>query len=251
MSIASIFNRIVVSSIVFGICAASVQAGLIHRYSFKDGAAKDSVGKVDGKLKGPASITDGKLVLQNGDKGSGDSGIAYLEFESSVLPKGDSGSLVFWFTAKDVAPFARILDIGDREGAEGRAMIYYTPKNADGKARAAITATDTASKTFLDSDPLDDGKPHMVAIVFDGVAKKLHVFVDGKEPVPAEDLGANTLDKVRPVNNWLGRSSFDQDPALTGSIEEFRVYDDALTLAQAAAIAKVGPDSLPEEEKSK
>ncbi|MGA2233794.1 MAG: LamG-like jellyroll fold domain-containing protein, partial [Tepidisphaeraceae bacterium] len=159
--------------------------------------------------------------------------------------KATSASLVVWFTAKDITGFARVLDIGDKDGANGQAFIYYTPKNADGQARAAITATDTASKTFIDSPPLDDGKQHMVAIVIDGAAKKLHVFVDGKEPVSAADLGDNTLDKVKATHSWIGRSGFDQDPGLTGSIKEFRVYDQALTLDQAAAMAKAGPDTLP------
>jgi hypothetical protein len=230
-----------------GLSAAVTHAGLIHRYSFNDGTAKDSVGKDDGKLKGTATVKDGSLVLANADKTSGDDGLSYLEFASSVLPdKGTSVSLVYWFTAKDVTGFARILDIGDKDGANGQAFIYYTPKNGDGQARAAITATDTASKTFIDNGPLDDGKPHVVAFVVDGAAKKLHVFVDGKEPVAAADLGDNTLDKVKATHNWIGRSGFDQDPGLSGSIDEFRVYDNVLTLDEAAAIAKAGPDALPE-----
>src|SRR5690242_7724637 len=54
--------------------ATVAQADLIHRYSFNEPATKtdggmvtkDSVGKVDAKLKGDgASVADGKLVLKN------------------------------------------------------------------------------------------------------------------------------------------------------------------------------------------
>jgi hypothetical protein len=69
--------------------------------------------------------------------------------------------------------------------------------------------------------------------------------VDGKEPKPAEDLNDNTLDKVRPVQNWIGRSSFDHDPGLTATIDELRVYDNALTADDVAAAQKAGPDNLP------
>jgi hypothetical protein len=197
-------------------------------------------------LNGAARIADGKLVLDNGDKTSIDDGLSYLEFNSSIIPKAGSVSLVVWFTAKDVGNFARIINFGDKQDAEGRAFIYFTPRNADDKARAAITATDTASKTFIDSDRLDDGKEHMVAIVIDDTAKKLHLLVDGKEPAAAADLGDNTLDKVRAVNNWIGRSSFDQDAGLTASIHEFRVYDHAISLDEAGTIYKTGPDALPD-----
>jgi hypothetical protein len=238
-------RRVITCLAVLGLFAASARGGLIHRYSFKDPTVKDSVGSDDGKLKGAAAITGGKLVLDNADKNSDDEKLSYVEFASSVLPKGNSASLVVWFSCKDIGSFARILNIGDKDGAEGRAFIYFTPRNADDQARAAITATDAAGKTSIDTGRLDDGNVHMIAVVIDGTARKLHLFVDGKEPAAAQDLGDNTLDKVKPVNNWIGRSAYDQDAGLTASVSEFRVYDSALTADDAAAIFKAGPDALP------
>jgi hypothetical protein len=238
-------RQILTSLALVSLLTAVANAGLIHRYSFKDGSAKDSVGSVDGVLKGTAKIADGKLVLDNTDKNSDDDSLSYLEFPSSILPKGDSVSLVVWFSGKDVGSFARVLNIGDKDGAEGKAFIYFVPRNADDQARAAITATDAAGKTAIDTDRLDDGNVHMVAVVVDGAAKKLHLYVDGKEPAAAQDLGDNTLDKVRPAHNWIGRSAYDQDAGLSASVNEFRVYDTALTADDAAAIFKAGADALP------
>lgn len=225
---------------------ATARAELIHRFSFNDGAARDSAGHIDGKLKGPgASIAGGQLVLKNDTAATGDK-ISCLEFAGSLLPKGGrSASLVVWFTAKEIGAFARILNFGDSEGGEGRQFIYFSPNAADGLARAAITGSDVGAKTFIDFAPLDDGKPHMVAIVIDGAAKNLRVFVDGTEPKSPEPLGDNTLDLVKPVENWLGKSSFAADPGLRGSIDELRVYDHALTAEEAAASARAGPDVLP------
>jgi hypothetical protein len=229
-----------------GICASNAGADLTHRYSFNDaGAAKDSVGKIDGKLVGGATIADGKLTLKNDGKSSGDDGVAYLEFAGPILPKTGSVSIEVWFTAKDLTGFERVLNIGDHDSGEGQAFIYFTPKTADGQSRVAITATDTASKTAIDNQALDDGKEHMVAIVIDGTAKKIHFFVDGKEPTAASDLGDNTLDKVRQVDNWLGRSSFDHDPGYIGTIDELRIYDQPLSADEVAAAQTAGPDTLP------
>jgi len=226
---------------LFALFTPAARAGLIHRYSFTDPTPKDSVGSVDATLKGSAKIADGKLVLDNADKTSGDSNLAYLEFSSSVLPKGTTVSLVIWFTVKEAGSFPRLLDLGDKDGATGQAFIYFTPHTADDNSRIAISATDTASKTNIDGARLDDGKAHMAAIVIDGDAKKLHIFIDGKEPVASKDLGDNTLDKVRATHSWIGRSAFDQDAMLSGSIDEFCVYDNALTLDQAADLSKAGP----------
>jgi hypothetical protein len=77
------------------------------------------------------------------------------------------------------------------------------------------------------------------------MAASLRLLVDGKEPVGPEDLGENTLDKVRATNNWIGRSSFDQDAGLPGSIHEFRLYDHAISLSEAGTIFKTGPEALP------
>ena len=67
------------------------QTFIVHR--FTDGA-KDSVGKIDGKLKGAASVAGGKLVLKNENMTSTDEKLSYLEFPEPILPKERSVSLV-------------------------------------------------------------------------------------------------------------------------------------------------------------
>jgi hypothetical protein len=227
-----------------GICLPTCEAGLIHRYSFNGPAVTDSVGHVDGTLKGAAKISNGQLVLENTRKTSDDAGLSYLEFNSSVLPKSGSVSLAIWLTEKENPQYVRIIDFGDKSGSDGQAFIYLTSRHDSDQTKAAITATDTGSKTDVDGKRLDDGKPHMATIVIDGSAGKLHLFIDGQESAAA-DLGENTLDKVNPTHCWIGRSGFDADPGLSASIEEFRVYDQALTADEISAIFKAGPDALP------
>jgi len=123
-----------------------------------------------------------------------------------------------WFMAKDTGPFARLLDIGEKEGAEGRAFIYFTPRTADDQSRAAITATDWLVRVPLDNARLDDGKPHMVAIVIDRQRERKCMFSStAKNPSRPRIWVKNTLDKVRPVGNLIGKSSFDNDPGLSAN----------------------------------
>jgi hypothetical protein len=231
--------RALICLIALSLCGAA-NAGLIHRYSFKDATVKDSVGKVDATLKG-----DAKIVLSNTGKTSDDAKLSYLQFNSPVIPKSGSVSLIIWVTAKENPPFCRVLDIGDSDSGSGQAFIYLVQRHDDDVSKAAVTASDTGSKTFMDGKRLDDGKPHMAAIVIDGTAKKLHYFVDGVESPDPADLGDNTLDKVNPTHSWIGRSGFDADPGLSAEISEFRVYDQALGAAEIAAIQNAGPDVLP------
>jgi hypothetical protein len=242
----SVFLNLILAVLLIPSFAPTARAGLTHRYSFTDNAAvKDSVGNIDGKLQAGASVAGGKLLLKNENKNSGDNGVQYVEFDQPLIPSKGSVSLVFWFTASNTDAFARILDIGDQQDGDGHAFIYFTPRDADDQSRGAITASDAASKTAVDNDRLDDSKEHMVAIVVDAGDKKLHLYIDGKEPKPAEDLGQNDLESVRPKHTWLGRSGFDNDPGLTASIEELRVYDNPLSADDVAAAFSAGPQNLP------
>jgi hypothetical protein len=223
----------------------AAHASLTHRYSFNEAAARDLVGNINGKLKGPgATIADGKLILKNDATAIGEA-ISCLEFPASLLPKSGSVSLVIWFTVKNAGAFSRLINFGSSEGTEGTHFIYLSPSAGDVGARAAITGGDVSSKTAVDFTACDDGKPHMIALVVDGASKKLRVLLDGTEPAAAETLGENTLDKVKALENWLGKSSFAADPGLSGAIDEFRVYDHALTPAEAAALHQAGPDVVP------
>ncbi len=234
----------ILAMLALGAAAPATQPELAHRYSFKSGT-KDLVGKVDAVLKGDAKIADGKLTLSNGDKTSGDAGVGYAEFAAPLLPKEGSASIVVWFTGKEMGQFSRLVDIGAQDGNEGSAFIYLSARTGDDGSRAAITATDAGSKSAVNGDRLDDEKPHVAALVVDATAKKLLLYVDGKSAGDAADLGDNTLDKVKQSHTWIGRSAFDADPALTATISEVRVYNQALTADQAAAIAKAGADALP------
>ena len=139
MKILSSFPRGAVWALILAVGPAAAHAALIHRYSFNDDAAKDSVGKVDGRLRGVgARVAGGKLELRNAAAATGDA-VSCLEFAGSVLPAtGRSATLVVWFTAKDLGAFARILNFGDSEGTEGIKFIYFSPNAADGQARAKI-----------------------------------------------------------------------------------------------------------------
>jgi hypothetical protein len=225
--------------------AASTNAELIHRYSFSDGG-KDSVGKVDANLKGSAKAEGGKLVLENGDKTSTDPTLSYVEFSASVLPKSGSATLMIWFTAKETQPFARLLNIGDQEAGEGRSFLYITARTADDMSRIGITPGTVDERIPLDNRRLDDGQLHVVAMVIDATNRKFRMYIDGKEPSAAVDLGEAGVDKIKPVQNWIGRSSFDNDGGLTASVDEFRVYDHALSAEEIAAVHKAGADKLPE-----
>jgi hypothetical protein len=224
----------------WGLAAVAAEPELVHRYSFKDGKADDSVGKVNGKLMGDAKIADGKLVLDNTGKASNDEKLSYLSFRESILPKSGSATLEVWFQSKSDGQFARVFDFGRR----GQGYLFLTVNDGD-SGRVAITNNDWGEETKISTDDkVNDNKLHMAAAVIDAKEGKFHLYIDGHEIGTGESLGENTLDKIKGTDFWLGRSLFETDAGFTGSINELRVFNSALTGEQIAAHGKAGAATL-------
>ena len=148
---------------------APVSAELTHRYSFEDDNAKDTVGKINGKLEGNAKIVKGVLVLENASKTSDDESHSCLIFDERILPKKGSATNEVWFTSTTEGPYARVFDFGER----GEGYLFLTISDAGNDvARTAITHSDFTEESTVTTDGemdrgVNDGKPHMIAVVVD------------------------------------------------------------------------------------
>src|SRR5262245_164640 len=234
--------RKVFSTVGLALCIATcAQAQLIHRYSFNDGKADDSVGKINGKLNGGAKVADGKLAVNNTGKPSNDPELSYLSFSERILPKSGSATIEIWFTSNSDGQFSRIFDFG----RNGQGYIFLTDNEGNDTARAAITSASWGEETQVRPDnPVNDNKPHMAAVVIDAAAGKLRLFVDGKEAGSGEPLGDNALEKVTGNSHWLGRSLYDNDAGFSGSYDELRIFDSALNAEQINSHFKAGPNEI-------
>lgn len=232
---------------------AGARANLIHRYSFNDGTAKDSVGAMDAQLKGEAKIADGKLVLPGGST-SDAANASYLDFAGRVLPDQGSATVEAWFVSNGTGKWSRLFDFGDSDNnrTSGFDYLYFGPHSSENRAFTEISRADLPkpAPARVLTKPLDNGKPHMIAVTVDAAEHKIHLYVDGKE-VGNTPLGPNGIEHVSFGNNWIGRSNVGRDPTLTGSVDEFRIYDTALDKDQIAADNKAGPDSVTEPPASK
>ena len=87
---------------------------------------------------------------------------------------------------------------------------------------------------------LSTGAWHHIAVVLGtGSTYTGTLYVDGVS------VGTNTAMTLRPsnlgntVNNWIGRSAFTQDPYFHGLVDDFRVYNRALSAAEITALYAV------------
>jgi hypothetical protein len=128
----------------------------------------------------------------------------------------------------------RILDFGSGTSS----YMFLTPKNgANGKIRFAIKVNNSSEQIIDGQAALPTGGWHHVAVTLNGATGTL--YVDGAQ------VGQNTAMTLKPsdmgstTQNWIGRSQFSADPYLNGRVDDFRIYNKALSASEVAALVSM------------
>lgn len=224
---------------------------LIHRYSFSGVGPEviDSIGGQSGTLVNGAELDGAGHVVLDGDND-------FVNLPSGLISGLGSATLFGWLSWNGGGCWQRVFDFGDNDhtaGAVGNATssVSATPLRCPSDVPTAgpgtlfeLTPAQAPSSEVYGSAESSTKFPVLqntsMAVVLDPATREMRLFVSGKL------VGAGkftTLSAISDVNDWLGRSQWVQDIALRGSIDEFRIYDDALDDASVAAIDVAGPDA--------
>jgi hypothetical protein len=230
-------------------CALAHADALIHRYSFDDGTANDSVGRASGKLLGGVTVSEGQARF-TGAPGQ----------RIELLADGIDGihintlkavTIEAWYTGADaMKAYQLIFDFGDSSGvaarnSSGAQYLLFAARFPHNESRALITDSDRTGEASasgpaaITSAQLNQER--YVAVVLDEYT--LTVYLDGRE-VAETDLTSQSLSKLSNHYALLGGSLFGSDPALVGSINEFRIYDAALSPMQIKSSYSAGPNTV-------
>jgi hypothetical protein len=102
--------------------------------------------------------------------------------------------------------------------------------------RFAIRMTTSTAESIINAPAVLPTGWHHVSVVFDGPSKTMQLWQDGSlmasgaTLVLPKDLGNTT-------QNWLGRSQYTADAYYNGSIDEFRIYNRALSAGEVRYLA--------------
>jgi hypothetical protein len=245
-----------------------------HQYTFNQGNANDSVGGMHGVVvdnTGISSYTGGALDLsQNNGAGSNQDFSnpatvgAFVDLPNGLftgaVTSGTYGAvtLEIWATPQENRNWARLVDFGSSEGGEGFStggngqsyVIMVPQRDGNGQAGASAHSSANAENFAYAGFPLPTGvRSHMVA-VYDqnnttaGLDGTISLYVNNGPVVQAPIPAGMFLDFINDNNNWLGRAQW-PDPLFDGLIDEFRVYDTALSAADVAASYAAGPVPAP------
>jgi hypothetical protein len=217
--------------------APAFGSDIIHRYSFTADAS-DSVGGADGTLMGDATISGGQVVL-DGTAGT------YVDLSAVGNDIGNLADATFevWVTWQDPANgyWQRIFDFG----MDTTTNMFLTPHpNAHGP-RFALTLNGGGDEQQVETaSPFPFGVETHVAVTLDAANQIGSLYVNGQ--IAAIIYGyTNTPSQMgATTNNYLGKSQYN-DPYFNGSINEFRIYNRALSAADIATSYAGGPDGTP------
>jgi hypothetical protein len=250
---------------IFGL-GQIVHADLIHRYSFNDGTASDSVGTANGTLVNRATISGGQLQLNNPNFSGPSTAGGCLSLPPTILPASGSATIEEWFTFTGSGFYTEAYAFSNNQndtavpnGTSGQYLMHTisAPQNNGGNgnntggshiAQSLAGYGGGAETDAYESTPgigaggggyLDDGGTYMAATVIDATAGTLSYYLDG---ILQSTIAAIPLSSYSFTDAYLGRSAFAGDNSTSGSIDEFRIYNNAQSAAAVAADYAGGPN---------
>jgi arabinan endo-1,5-alpha-L-arabinosidase len=201
---------------------------LLALYEFEDGAARatDTSG-----YDRHGTFVGGASIASDPERGTGlrlDGASGYVELPNGILDAATELTVASWVKINAAGAWSRIFDFGGPNG-----FLYLTPSTHDGLLRySAFTSFDREG--IVTASALPVGAWKHVAITAKG--REYRLFVDGVEAGSALGVAVSPSQIGSGAGQWLGRSRF-PDPLLNGNLDDFRLYDRALSQVEIAKLA--------------
>ncbi|WP_461815726.1 LamG-like jellyroll fold domain-containing protein [Faecalimonas sp.] len=186
--------------------------------------------------KTTATVHGNANIVESGDKtfgkvlrfgGGADN---YLRLDNYINTGSGSTSFSMWYrydttiTGDDANKATVLLQ---HEG-EGRSLLTL---QGDGKYNTFINKQNVTSKNVVEK-----GQWQHIVVTFDQSAKKVKYYINGEKD-SEQALGNEVVNKVLPLRLGAHKTPGTTDPhAMRGDVDEFRVYNKALTDAEAKAL---------------
>ncbi|MGD8786793.1 MAG: LamG domain-containing protein [Phycisphaerales bacterium] len=210
---------------------------LVAYYAFENNVEDSSGNGLHGTIQGNPQYVSGATGY--GTAMAFDASFDHVELPiGPVIAEMNDITVSCWvdFSGDGDGSWQRIWDFGVSTAVDTDPNFYMflTPRwGTEGGMRFAIstgTETNITAPTALPSDW------HHVAAVIDSSSMMMRLYLDGRlvvedeTPVLPSDVGETN-------QNYLARSQFAADDFLLGSIDEFRIYDRALSLGEVRYLA--------------
>ncbi len=122
-------------------------------------------------------------------------------------------------------------------GTGSTVYMFLTSRNASNTARFAITKTGSGGEAMVSAPSVLATGWHLVTVVIEGVSMRLSLYIDGSLAQGNQTTSILPKDLGKTTQNWLGRSQYTTDPYFNGMLDDFRVYDRALSEGEVRYLA--------------
>lgn len=165
---------------------------------------------------------------------------AYVSIPASLNAIGATTAITIatWVNITTDRAWAKVFDFNNSSTTGYMTLTAYQAQSTPNSVRFAITTTNnTAEQQISTSARLSTGAWHHIVLVLDaGSTYTGTIYIDGAAAGtnPAMTLRPSSLGNT--TNNWIGRSAFTADPLFSGLVDDFRIYNRALTATEIAAL---------------
>lgn len=212
--------------------SADVQSGTV-----KDLSGNDR----DGTIVNPAAVSwvdgarTGSRALDLPGGASTSTTAPYISIPRGLFANMSAATISSWVNWDGGADFQWVYGLG----ANNNRSIFYTPSFNDGAARSSIKPVNGNQEVGV-SSPGKLATDRWINVVTVVDEQTISYFVDGvkvgSKPA-ALDLDAVMHATTGTTSGFLGKPFWGGHPFFDGSIDDFRVYNVALTDAQVAALS--------------
>jgi hypothetical protein len=201
----------------------------------------DAAGGPPGTILGGAALDGSNELLLDGEDD-------YVDLPNDLITGLQEVTVVVWVRHLGGPAYTRVFDFGSgsdgEDPAEGLATVgstYLSVTPGTGfvprRLAALISRDGAAGEIAAATDIQLDDELHLIAVT--ATSMSLGLFHDDAliALVPSSVSPAD----IENVNNWLGRSQYDQDPYFHGAYAGLRVFDHALDPCAVRTVYALGP----------
>ncbi|KUO14578.1 family 43 glycosylhydrolase [Streptomyces dysideae] len=220
-----------------------VPADLVLRYDFDEtggNIARDSSGHgYHGTyVRTPdfgTGVDGGSFKMSGGSSSSTTS--PYVRIPNGVLKGADSVTVSTHVKWKGGDNFQWLFGLGP----DNNKYLFASPSNGGGKLFSAITkATWSGEKQMTAASQLTPGEWQHVTVTVDSAAETAVLYVNGIEAARATGVTikpSELYDASKGYSGYIGKSLYSPDPYFGGEVDDFRIYNRALSPAEVLELS--------------
>jgi alpha-L-arabinofuranosidase len=223
-----------------------VPVALVHRYSFSETNGSTTVadsiggaawnGTVNNVGTNGGTFANGQLILSSSSQ-------QYVNLPAGILSNYTAVTIELWASFPSQLPSACFLfGFGNISGISGTNYIFCQPE----AGRIAITPSDWHGEQDTSPNPSGNwsGLTNLhVTAVFNPPQGSLALYTNGVLAAVNNSITV-PMSSVNDLFSFIGRSLYSGDSYLNFNLDEFRIYNGALSAGQIAATDALGANQL-------